>query len=378
MRKTSLGILALLVVGGVLLWWFWPFGNNHELRLSGVVEIQEVRLAPKIGGRVLQVLVSEGQEIYSGQELLKLDVPEWIAQHDQQRARLEAAMAELDRAMNGFREEEKRAAKAAADAAEATYLKLKTGFREEEKRAAEADYRSAEAERKQAEEEYQRVSELYRTRSVSRAEYDVALSARDRGRGRAEAAKAKHEMHQAGYRKEDIAQAEAEWRRARAKQDEMEAGTRYEDKKLAQAKVAEAKAKLEELTVYVNEATLKAPEGKARVEVISVRPGDTINANQPVIRVLRTGDWWVKVFVPEPKMGHIKDRQPVKVHIDTFPGKAFDGVIEQISNIAEFTPRNVQSVDERHHQVFALKVRVLNPEGRFHAGMAAEVVIGLE
>lgn len=379
MKKISFIVLTVLLLAAAALWWFWPFGNGGAMRLSGVVEIQEVRLGPKVGGRIYEVLVREGEEVSAGKKLLVLEIPEWVAQQNQWKAKLEAAQAELDKAENGFREEEKKATKAMAQAAEARYNRIFQGWREEEKRQAESEWKSAEAERKQTEQEFARVSELYRMRSVARAEYDVVLSSRDQARGRAEAAKAKHEMYQKGSRPEDVAEAKAMWDQALAKVEEMEAGTRYEDKKLALARVGEARAKLAEIDVYVNEAILRAPEklGKARVEVISVRPGDIVAANQPVVRVLRTEDWWVKVFVPETKLGHVRDHQEVEVYLDTFPGKPFKGVVEQIANVSEFTPRNVQSLEERRNQVFAVKIRIENAEGKFHAGMAAEVVFPL-
>lgn len=379
MKTSLLVITCLLAAAGAALWWFWPFGGGDTMRLSGVVEIQEVRLGPKVTARVYQVLVREGDTVHPGQELLVLEVPEWQAQQQQWKARLEAAMAERDKAEMGFREEEIQAAQAAAAAAKARHERLVNGWRVEEKQLALSEWVTMEAERKQAEQEFVRVSDLFRTKSIARAEFDTALAARDRTRGQAEAAKAKHEMYQKGSRPEDIAEAKALWDQALAKAAEMEAGYRYEDKKGAEARVAEARAKLAEIEVFLQEARLRVPDkmGPARVEVIAVRPGDIVSANQPAIRVLRTGDWWVKVFVSETKLGHVRDGQEVKVYLDSFPGEPFRGVVEQIANISEFTPRNIQSLEERRNQVFAVKIRIENPEGKFHAGMAAEVVFPL-
>ena len=111
--------------------------------------------------------------------------------------------------------------------------------------------------------------------------------------------------------------------------------------------------------------------------VLPIRKGDVVNANQPVARVLRAADLWVKVFVPETELGKVRLGQEVTVSIDAYPGKAFQGTVQQIAGVSEFTPRNVQSVSERRHQVFAVKVRVADPQGAFHSGMAAEVVLPL-
>src|SRR5205823_5149184 len=123
--------LAGLVVLGAALGagaYFWPFGNGHrELRLPGVVEIQEVRLGSKIGGRVAEVAVKESDLVKPGQLLVRFDMPEMEAQQAQQRAKLRAAEAEFEKAKSGAREEEKRAARYAVEAAEAKLERLVAG-----------------------------------------------------------------------------------------------------------------------------------------------------------------------------------------------------------------------------------------------------------
>jgi multidrug resistance efflux pump len=93
---------------------------------------------------------------------------------------------------------------------------------------------------------------------------------------------------------------------------------------------------------------------------------------------LRADDLWVKVFVPATELGRLKLGQGVEVGVDSHPGRLFAGEVIQIADVSEFTPRNVQSLDERRHQVFAVKVRVADPEGVFKSGMAAEVFVPLE
>ena len=110
----------------------------------------------------------------------------------------------------------------------------------------------------------------------------------------------------------------------------------------------------------------------------SLRPGDLVPANQTVIRVLRNEDLWVKVYVPETQYGLVTLDKKVRVTIDSHPGKVFEGVVKQRANISEFTPRNIQSVDERRHQVFGVKILVTNAEGVLNAGMAAEVTVPLD
>lgn len=377
MSKTTLVILAVLfaaVAAG--LGFFWPFGSGSRVvRLPGNVEIQEVRLGSKVGERVKEVHVKEGDIVEAGKPLVTFDVPELEAQRDQLKAHLQAAQAELAKITNGPRKFEIAAAKASADAVKAKWDRLEFGWREEEKRQATNEWESADAERKQAEDDFSRVAQLYQQRAASRAEYESALAVRDRARGRANAARAKHEMLQAGNRPEDKAEAKAEWQRALAKYEELKAVTKH-DIDLAQAKVTEAKAKLAEIEVNIGEAVIRAP-ARARVEVLAVRKGDLVQPRQPVVRILYSDDLWINVYIPETLMGKVREDQTVEVSIDAFPNKRFQGTIRTINSISEFVPRNVQSRDERRYQVFRAKVRVDNTEGVFMAGMAAEVTIPL-
>src|SRR5262249_53815638 len=136
---------------------------------------------------------------------------------------------------------------------------------------------------------------------------------------------------------------------AKARLDLLNAGTRWEDKAIADAKVAELEAKLKELKANLREQVVRAP-AKVVIEVLSVRKGDVVPANQPIIRVLRANDLWVKVYVPETDLGKVRLGDTVAVTIDSYPGERFPGTVIQIASISEFTPRNIQSADERRHQ----------------------------
>jgi len=204
--------------------------------------------------------------------------------------------------------------------------------------------------------------------------YDAAVARHSRLQATVAAANAKVAMMESGYRAEDVAEAEAELARVQANYDLLLAGTRQEDKDEAAAQVAHLEAQLDELDVRRRERTVTAPE-RAVVETIGVRPGDIAAANQPLVTVLRADDLWVKAFISEVDLGHLRLGQTVDVTIDTYPGQRFQGVVVQISSISEFTPRNVQTIDERRHQVFGFKVRVDDPQGIFKSGMAATVYL---
>jgi HlyD family secretion protein len=373
-------VIALLGAVGGAVWYYGPFHRDGSvLVLPGTVEIQEVRLGSKVGGRVSAVSTREGELVKAGQELVRFEAPELEAQRDQLRARLKAAEADLLKARNGPRVEDKAEAKAAYEAAQARYERVKNGWREEQKEQAKAELEAADADVVLAREEFARVDRIYQQSGgvgITRSEWDAARAARDRAAKRSNAARANYDMLMNGSRPEDIAEAAAEAARAKAAYERLENGTRPEDITAAEGQVEEIRGKLNEVETNLREAVVRAPE-PAVVEVLSVRPGDLVTAGQPVVRVLRAADLWVKVFVPETDLGKVKLNQTVTVTIDSYPGRTFQGYVESIANASEFTPRNVQSADERRHQVFAIKVRVADPGGIFKAGMAAEVTVPL-
>ncbi len=375
-RKLLLSGLALsMLTAGVGAWWYGQ-QRPKVLDLPGVVEIQEVRLSSKVGGRVERVAVREGDHLQAGQPLVFLEAPELQAQLQQADARLQAAQADLDKARNGPRLEEKENARAAVAAAEARWQKLKAGFRSEEIEQAEADLNSAVAELEGSRRDWDRVSRLVGRQVVTREEADSVQSNLGKLRGRVDSARAKLKLLRAGNRPEEISEAAAELKRNQASLDLLLAGTRSEEIASAQARVAELEARVEELKVNLQETVIKAPEAVV-VEVLAVRKGDVLAPNQSVARVLRAEDLWIKVYIPETELGRVRLGQEVAVTIDSYPGQRFTGSISQIASASEFTPRNVQSADERKHQVFAVKVRVPDPQGIFKSGMAATALVPL-
>jgi multidrug resistance efflux pump len=370
-------VLAIVAVG---VGFFWPFGTDRmKLRLPGVVEIQEVHLGSKVGGRVKAVKVLEGDLVQPGDLLVEFDVPEVKAQLQQAQARLKSAQEDLSKALTGARPEEKDAAKAATEAARARYARMMAGPRPQEIEQVQSDYDSARAELKRAQKEMDRISDLSRrsaSGTVTRTEIDTAQALYERARDGVTNTKARLTMLQLGNRDEDKDEALAQMHQAEANERLLLAGTRSEDRAMAAARVEEAQAKVEELEASLKEADVHAPE-RALVQVVAVRKGDLVTPNLPIVRVLRADDQWVRIYVPETELGKVYVGQPAEVTVDSYPNRRFPGRVIQVSAESEFTPRNVQSPDERRHQVFGIKVRVEDPEGVFKAGMAADVTLQL-
>jgi multidrug resistance efflux pump len=352
--------------------------GGNGLKLPGVVEVQEVRLGSKIGGRVAEVLVQEGQIAEPGQVLVRFEAPELEAQKAQLEARVKAAQAQWDRARVGSRSDEIAAAEEAWKATAAKAKRLQEGWRAEEKSMAENELVTTEAELANARDRLQRVQAARASNrgAVTPEEEEAALTARNAALGRRDAALAKAQMYRTGSRPEDIAEAVALAAQAEANYRLVKEGPRAEDKAAAEAALWEAQGKLREVEAQLAEAVVKAPE-RAVIEVLAVRKGDLVPPNTPILRVLRAADLWVKVYVPEPDLGKLRLGQAAEITLDAYPEHRFAGKVIQIASESEFTPRNVQSANERKHQVFGVKVQVDDPKGVFKAGLAAEATFAL-
>ena len=371
--KPLIAVVVLLIAAASAIgyWWTWR-GDPNELVFPGTVEVQEVRLSSKIGGRIEQLFIAEGQMAEPGQKIVQIAVPELEAQRLQVQAQLAAAEATLQKLIAGPRPEEKAASAANLRAMQARRALVVAGNRKEEVEKARADVESLDAQFQVAVQDLNRERSLLAKGATSQANYDSANARYGRLQAELEAARANYELIEKGSRIEEIAEAEAQLAQAEANNALLLAGTRKEDIDVAQAQVRQLQGKLRELEVNLSEAVVIAPE-RAIVEVLSVRPGDTVAPNQPVARILRADDMWVKAFVPETELGRVKVGQQVTVTMDTFPSRRFAGVVFQIATSSEFTPRNVATVDERHNQVFGIKVHVDDPQGIFKSGMAADV-----
>lgn len=229
--------------------------------------------------------------------------------------------------------------RARRDQAAAQLAEAEAGPRKEEIAANKAEWEAQAAQLNFARLERKRADELFAGKTISEIERDRAVTGEQA--------------------LEKIAAA------ARSRYDLLLAGTRPE-------RIALVKAQIAEIETQLREMKISAPTNCV-LEVLSVKVGDVLAPNQPVATLLLTNHIWVRVFVPEPWLGHIKLGDAVKVCVDSFPGKDFNGSVEQIARGAEFTPRNVQTVGERVKQVFGVKVRLENTKGQLRAGMAADV-----
>ena len=220
----------------------------------------------------------------------------------------------------------------------AQLAELEAGPRKEEIAAAKADWEAQLADLDLARTNAVRAADLFARNTISATERDQTVSRANLLGKTAAAAKSRYDLLLAGTRPEQITQ---------------------------------ARAQLAELDTQIDEMKISAPSDST-LEVLSVKVGDVLAPNQQVATLILP-HIWVRVFVPEPWLANIKIGDSAKVRVDGHPGKEFSGVVEQIARQAEFTPRNVQTAEERVKQVFGIKVRLDNSSTDLRAGMSVDV-----
>jgi HlyD family secretion protein len=294
------------------------------------------------------------------------------AQRAQALAQLEQAQADYHRLQRGNRPEEIAQAQANAQMQRAMLDAAESGPRSQELKQAEADYAAAKADAANAQINFQRMDTLVRGDTVSRQQYDNAKATRDSTAQKAESLRQRLALLQAGTRKEDIQAAQERYHQAQAAADLMERGYRKEDIDAGRAKMEEAQAHVDQLDVQLKEANLFAP-ADGLVQTVSVRTGDLVGPGKIVVTMLESSQLWVKVYVPETDLAAVRVGQSAGVEVDSLQGRPFTGHVQEIAAQAEFLPRNVQTRDDRQHQVFGVKVRVDNSDGALKSGMSATV-----
>ncbi|HXJ95078.1 MAG TPA: efflux RND transporter periplasmic adaptor subunit [Terriglobia bacterium] len=361
---------------GVMIVGIWAFyalaGRRNRYEYSGTVETREIQVGSKVGGRVTAVPVEEGQAVKAGTLLVSFECDELKAQRVQAVAAVQQAHADLQRMLRGNRPEEIEQAEAAARTQREALEAAQNGPRPQEINQAQADYAAANADAVNAEANFHRMEKLVAKDEISRQQFDDARAARDAAAQRAESARQRLALLQAGTRPEDLRAAEARYRQAQAAAVLARKGFRKEDIEAARGRLSEAEGRVAELDARLREAELTAP-ADAVIEVVSVRPGNLVPPGQIVVTMLETSQLWVKVYVPETELAHVHLGQSAAVKVDAFAGRVFQGHVEQIASEAEFLPRNVQTRDDREHEVFGVKVYVNNSEGILKSGMAATV-----
>ncbi len=208
-------------------------------------------------------------------------------------------------------------------------------------------------------------SEMKARRDLAAAQINTAQHDVEAQSAQLEFLKADAQRQQDLLKRNTVSPSEAERATSAAKAQEKNIAA-------AQARVEQALAQLADMDAQIQEMKIVAPTDSI-LEVLSVKVGDVLPANREVATLILPDRLWVRVYIPEPWLGLIKLNETVRVRVDSYPGRDFSGVVEQINRKAEFTPRNVQTVEDRIKQVFGVKIHLENKEDALRAGMSADI-----
>jgi HlyD family secretion protein len=306
-------------------------------RVSGQVEATEVQVSPEVGGRVLDIPVVEGNRAKKGDVIARLDIRDVDLALQRAQADRSAANAQLRLLQAGSRPEDIRQAEAQAT-------------------AAASDVTAAQSDLASAEKDLQRFEQLLQNNSGSQKQRDDAATRRDVARDRVASARARADAAREGVAR-------------------LRAGSRREEIDGARARVAAVDAQIAALEKNRTDATVLAPiDGIVSQRLLD--PGEMAAPRAPIVVLTDLDHAWAEVFVDEPQVPRLKLGQKATVFTDA--GGSISGTISFISSKAEFTPRNVQTAEDRSKLVYRVKIAVDNREGVLKQGMPVEAEIPLD
>lgn len=389
-KRKPLLILSVLIVAAVLVWYFMfqEKIDPNRIRISGNIEVTDVDLSFRIPGKIEQCLRDEGDRVSKGDLMARLE-------NQDQQVQVRIAQANLDRAGSmlaeleaGSRPEEIQLARANVLQARQALLELTRGSRRQEIESAQADLdaalaaeKSAKSNLKQAKTDWERFQILYKEKTATqrdvelfRTRYEVAKNSMEEAVSNVNRAGQALSLRKEGPRKEQIEKAKAALEQAEAQYALVKAGPRPEKIDQARAQVNDALERLNQASLQLTYTDLSAPMDG----VILTRAADSGEYMNPSTPVFTLGDLdhpWMRAYVSERNLGRIKIGDWVDVSTDSFPGKIYKGKISYISSEAEFTPKSVQTFEERVKLVYRIKISLPNPDHELRPGMPADGVI---
>jgi HlyD family secretion protein len=391
-KRAPIIILILLIIAAIIVYASISRnqGNRNSLMVSGNIEVTDAQLGFKIPGRLAERLVDEGRPVTSGQVIARLESTDQELAVAAAEANVRLAQSTLDELLAGSRPQDISRAAAQVEQARAGLDQLLSGSRTQEIADAQAALDRAQAALQAAQtqldlarSDYDRYTSLYDEGVVSASEYDrmrtqfeLAQSGVEQAQAQVTSAEEKLSLVQVGPRPEQIEQARAMLGQAQAGYDLVLEGPRTETIQQAQARLDIANEALAQARQMLEYTQLKAPfDGIVMSK--AAEPGEYLNPGSPVVTIADLATVYLRAYINETDLGRIALGQNVQVRTDSYPGKVYQGVISYISNQAEFTPKSVQTLEERVKLVYLIKVELANPNQELKPGMPADCVIEL-
>jgi len=368
MTRILAGLIAIAVLAGLIGYSQLRTTVDH---VSGFVEAEDIRLGSRLGGRIAEALVTEGEQVKRGQVLVRLEAYDLAEQLQQAEAELAAREAELAKYTAGLRPEEIAQTEARYQQLVARLDKLQAGPRPQEISAAQSRLAQAEAELRLTKQNYQRVEETARRNVSTQAELDSAVEAFSAAESRLKVRQQELELLEAGTRAEEIREAEALVEESRQAMLLAKKGFRSEEVDSVRAARDAAVATLRVIKRRMAELEVTSPVDGV-VEAFDLEPGDLVGPGAPFMSVLDTSKYWVRAYVPQRHM-NLRIGQRVRVTIDSLPDEEFEAELTFVARQAEFTPSNVQTPEDRAKLVYRIKATLLGGYDQLRPGVTADV-----
>jgi HlyD family secretion protein len=390
MKKRIIPILAVLAVAAAAVYTFSGMNRQagNRIVVSGNIELTEVNIAFKTAGRLIERNVDEGDAVKKGEIIARLDRDQLVAQRQRETAGMQFSMTQLAEAETTLQWQKDNVAadieqkKADLASSEARLAELKNGSRPQEKLDAKAVVDSAQSELDRAKNDWDRAQTLYKDDDISKAQYDQFRNRWESAEAALRSAKERQALVLLGPREEQIVAQQGVVERARAalkmaeanalqiKQREQELATRRADTERSRA------------SVQLIEDQLSDTIAECPVDgVVLVKAADVGEILAPGTTVVTVGDIdhpWLRGYVNETDLGKVKLGSKARITTDSYPGKVYWGRVTFISSEAEFTPKQIQTQQERVKLVYRIKIELENPHRELKSNMPADAEIVLD
>jgi HlyD family secretion protein len=390
MKKRIPILVLILVAAGVAVYAFRG-GNkppDNRLIVSGNIELTEVNIGFKTAGRLIERAVDEGDSVKKGQIIARLDRDQLAAQRERETASVASSESQLAQARTAV--DWQRATLAAdvetrrADlaAAEARLTELKNGSRPQEIQDAHAAVEAANSELERAQKDWERGQTLYKNDDISTAQRDQYRKNFENAQALAKSAREREALVLAGPRQEQIAAQQAQVERSRgalkmAEANALELKRRDQEITGRRAEIERSKANVALIDTQLSDTVAASPVDGV-VLVKSADPGEILAAGTTVVTVGDIDHPWLRGYVNETDLGKVKIGSKVKVTTDSYQGKTYNGRVSFISSQAEFTPKQIQTQQERVKLVYRIKIDVENPNRELKSNMPVDAEIVLD
>jgi HlyD family secretion protein len=389
MKKALIPIL-LLAAGGYAYYRFR--GSSHDTAnrvvVSGNIELTEVNIAFKTAGKLIERNVDEGAVVKKGQVIARLDREQLLAQRAREVAGLESARAQLAQSETAV---EWQRANLAADieqkrgdlaSMEARLLELKNGARPQEKLDAKAAVESAQSEVERSKRDWDRAQVLYKNDDISTAQFDQYRNRWESAEAALKQLQEREGLVLAGPRSEQIEAQSALVQRARgalkmAEANSLEMKRREQDLMTRQAEIARSQASVALIDSQLADTIAASPVDG----VVLVKSADVGEVLAPGTTVVTVGDIehpWLRGYINETDLGRVKLGSKARITTDSYPGKTYNGRVSFIASEAEFTPKQIQTQQERVKLVYRIKIEMDNSQHELKSNMPADAEIVLE